>query len=176
MRFATAPTYPVAASGIAAEAYAPYGELVRPGFLGRPVNRGEALRHDRVAALASLRADAAANLAVFEIRRRGRPLVVDWLERHSASTQVFLPLSPGRYLVVVAGPTKELPPDPASARAFLAPDGTGITYRPGVWHHGLMPLDRPMRFAMLVWEDEGPGDCEVADLPWPLRVEGAPLV
>jgi ureidoglycolate lyase len=168
------PLLPIPVSPLTAAAYAPFGEVVEPRAAGRIVNRGEALRHDRLAALSNRRADATANLGLFEVRQRQPPLRVDWLERHLFSTQAFLPVSAGRYVVTVAAGHSE--PDAGQAGAFLACGGTGITYRPGIWHHGLIPVDGPMRFAMLVWEDGSAADCEIIDLNRPLELTGAGLV
>ena len=167
------PTLPIAP--LTHASYAPFGEVVAPSATGRRVNRGEALRHDHTAALVNLREGSTANLALFEIRHRPPPLGVDWLERHPLSTQVFLPLSAGRFIVTVA-PGGSARPDPGEARAFAVESGTGITYLPGVWHHGLIPLDGPMRFAMLVWEDGSAADCQIVDLATPLHLVEAGLV
>ena len=51
-------------------------------------------------------------------------------------------------------------PDLEGLRAFMCVPGQGVNYRPGVWHHGIIALDMPAEFAMLVWEDGTSGDCE----------------
>jgi ureidoglycolate lyase len=53
-------------------------------------------------------------------------------------------------------------PDVARAVAFLAAPDQGITYRMNVWHHGLTVLDRPARFAVLMWRNGTASDEEFA--------------
>lgn len=68
----------------------------------------------------------------------------------------------GRYLVIVCGGGEA--PDLGTLQAFVAQPGEGITYRPGVWHHPLVALDREADFACLVHEDGSAGDCELREV------------
>ena len=54
--------------------------------------------------------------------------------------------------------------------AFICGPGQGVNYHRGVWHHPIIALEAPAELAMLAWEDGGPGDCVVVQLPEPLRV------
>lgn len=36
--------------------------------------------------------------------------------------------------------------------AFVAGPQDVVTYAPGVWHHGIVALDRPACFASLMWK------------------------
>jgi len=160
----------VVAAPLTRAAYAPFGELVAPGdpAKGRPVNQGTARRWDNVADVATLRARAALDLAVFRCAPlRAFPHAVALLERHRLSTQVFLPLRARRYLVVVALGGDA--PDLATLAAFIAPPDVGISYRPGVWHHPMMALDDDADFACLVWEDGTSADCDEHAIPEPAR-------
>lgn len=147
------------------EAYAPFGEVLsaRP-TPGRVANQGRARVWDRLVALRNDRPGAAPNLGVFRTGPWAEPTVpVRVLEHHPASTQVFVPMTAARYLVVVAPPG---PLDLGAVRAFLAGPDQGVSYRPGVWHHPLLALDREADFACLVWEDGTAGDCVL------VRVDG----
>jgi ureidoglycolate lyase len=73
------------------------------------------------------------------------------LEKHPGSTQAFVPMNASRYLVVVALGGDA--PDLSTLRAFVASAAEAISYRPGVWHHPMIALDRVTDFACLVWED-----------------------
>jgi ureidoglycolate lyase len=142
------------------------------GEPGRPANRGTARRFDRLVALENLRpASATLNVCVFRCAPRPPPLKIEiaLLEKHPASTQVFLPMSARRYLVVVA--LGDARPDLSTLAAFEAAGGQGISYHPGVWHHPMIALDAQADFACLVWEDGSDTDCievsyEPDERPW----------
>lgn len=143
-------------------AYAPFGAVLaagpEPGRLG---NQGRARVWDRRVGLENRRPEARPNLGVFRTGPwAGEGLPVALLERHPASTQVFVPMTARRYLVVVAEGGDR--PDLATLRAFVAGPHQGVSYAPGTWHHPLVALDAEADFACLVWEDGSAGDCEIA--------------
>lgn len=159
------------AAPLSARAYAPYGRVVAAGTgPAKGANMGTARRFDRLAALENLRPGATPNLCVFRCSPfRRRLFEVRLLEKHPFSTQAFLPMSaPARFLVVVAlGGAR---PDLSTLAAFVAREGRGVTYRPGVWHHPMVALKRPIDFACIVHEDGTDGDCVVARLDAALAV------
>jgi ureidoglycolate hydrolase len=59
----------------------------------------------------------------------GLPLEVKLLERHEFSSQTFVPLDVGRWLVVVCPHAPLGGPDVAHSRALIAGPDQGITYR-----------------------------------------------
>jgi ureidoglycolate lyase len=160
---------------LTAAAYAPFGEIVAARPSGaRSGNQGRARIWDRVARLENERPEARPNLAVFRTGPwDGDSVTVRILERHPRSTQVFVPMTAARYLVIVAPPGAD--PDLAAMRAFLVEGDTGVTYRPGVWHHPLIALDREADFASLTWEGGDEEDCELrlvdgGVVSWPIAV------
>jgi ureidoglycolate lyase len=165
---------PVFAQPLSPAAYAPYGHVIMAsprGEPGRPVNQGTARRFDHLAPLEDLRPGRAAlNVSVFRCAPRTRwPLAVELLEKHPASTQVFVPMNARRYLAVVAlGGDR---PDLATLAAFVATGVQGISYHAGVWHHPMIALDSEVDFTCLVWEDGSPGDCTVVHYREGERVE-----
>lgn len=146
------------------ETYAPYGDVVQAGAApGRVGNQGRARIWDHRAELLQDRDGARPNLAVFRtVAWPGDLVDVRLMERHPRSTQLFVPMTAARFLVIVAPPG---PLDPAGIVAFVAAAHQGITYHPGVWHHPLIALDREADFTALVWEDGTPADCELVELP-----------
>lgn len=98
------------------------------------------------------------------------PLLVRTLERHRSSAQTFIPLSPVRYLVVVALTDVDGAPDAAGLEAFIAAPGQGISYRKDTWHHGLTVLDEPGDFAVMMGLRGDGKDDEFLDLPDPIEV------
>ena len=127
------------------EAFAPFGEVIDvPTAAGR-VYYDEALGNLRPHATASL------SMALRE-PTPDRPLKSETMERHEFSSQSFVPVDVGRWLIVVAPHAAQGGPDMAGARAFVANGQQGVTYKPDTWHHGLTTLDRPGSFAVFMWK------------------------
>lgn len=156
----------VVAEALTPEAYAPYGDVVsaeRNDVPAKPANQGTAARRDFLTDVRSLRPGATLNVCSFRCAPRlDWPMPLALLEKHPASTQVFIPMNARRYLAVVAlgGDAPDLP----TLRAFVATGAQGVSYRPGVWHHPMIALDERIDFTCLVWEDGSPTDCAVRDL------------
>lgn len=147
-------------------AYAPFGAILsadRDDIAPKPANQGTAWRRDFLIDVTSERPGARLNLASFRCSPRlDWPMPLRLLEKHPASTQVFLPMNAKRYLVVVALGQND--PDLSTLRAFLAGPTQGISYFAGVWHHPMIALDDTTDFACAVWEDGSADDCTVRDL------------
>ena len=149
---------------LTADAYAPYGRVIMAsprGEPGKPANQGTAQRFDFLAALDDLRPGRAfLNVSVFRCApREASPFEIALLEKHPASSQIFVPMNAARYLVLVAGGGDR--PDLGTLAAFVASGTQGISYAPGVWHHPMIALDAAVDFACFVWEDGTAGDCTV---------------
>lgn len=152
------------------EAFAPYGWVIsgdRGDVVGKPANQGTAKRFNWLGAVEDLRpGKSRLNLCLFRCSPRiAWPLRVEILERHPMTTQVIVPMNADRYVVLVGRRTETDAPDLASLRAFVATAREGVAYHPGTWHHPLLALDRETDFTSLVWEDEGPGDCDLVTIP-----------
>jgi len=146
------------------EAFAAYGDVIDvPSEAGRTYYEN---------ALGNLRPAARPSLSVsLKAETPDRPLKAELLERHEFSSQTFMPLDVGRWLIVVAPRAKDGGPDVAQAKAFIATSKQGITYKPNVWHHGNTVLDRPGRFAVFMWRDGGKGDEEFVPVaPFTIRI------
>lgn len=146
------------------EAFAPFGDVI-----DLPEDPGRFYYED---ALGNLRPGAWPSLSVsLKMATVDRPLKAELLERHEFSSQTFMPLDVGRWLIVVAPHAKDGGPDVAKVKAFIADGKQGITYRPNVWHHGNTVLDRPGRFAVFMWRDGGTGDEEFVPVqPFTVRI------
>lgn len=150
-------------SQLSHEAFAPFGHMIAcPGHgSSRTVNEGSAERWDDQVQLTSTRPGARLNVATFQSQPRPLPFAIRTLERHPCSTQMFLPLTAGRYVVVVAEGHDAVP---GKLHAFMARGGVGVAYAPNTWHHTLLVLDSPAAFSCMVWEDGSADDCEVVEL------------
>lgn len=78
------------------------------------------------------------------------PLKATEMERHNRSSQCFIPVDVSRYIVMVA-PDLDGKPDERGLRALVARGDQAVNYHVGTWHHPSRALDRPARFATLMW-------------------------
>jgi ureidoglycolate lyase len=116
-------------------------------------------------ALGNLRTEAKPSLSLtYRLETTDRPLHTQTLERHEFSSQTFVPVDVGRWLIVVAPHAPQGGPDMARLKAFIANGKQGVTYKANTWHHGLTVLDRPGRFAVFMWR-AGTKDEEFVPVP-----------
>lgn len=157
----------VTAKPLTAESFAPFGDVLQ-----LPTEPG---RHYYDEALANLRGPARASLSLVHIAPSpDLPFTAKAMERHEYSSQSFVPLSAGQYLLVVAPHHPDGGPALGEAQAFLARGDQGITYRANVWHHGMTALGQPATFAIFMWRDGGAGDEELLDVePFTVFAPGA---
>ena len=100
----------------------------------------------------------------------GSTVTITALERHPHSTQSFVPIRAGRWLVVLAPTLPDGLPDMANARAYLAGPEDAICIGRNVWHAGLTVLDGPAEFAMMMWRADAGDDGIVHNLETPLTL------
>ncbi len=138
---------------LTAEAFAPFGDV-----LALPSEPGRTYYNE---ALANRRPEAGASLSLsLREATAALPLTVTLLERHEFSSQTFVPIDAGQYLVVVAPHAADGGPDRERARALRARRDQGVTYKADTWHHGLTVFGRAARFAVFMWATGGHGDEE----------------
>jgi ureidoglycolate lyase len=142
---------------LTAEAFAPFGDVIDVASSDRRTYYEEALGNLRPAAKPSLS-------VTFKAPTPDRPLVSGMLERHEFSSQTFVPINVGRWLIVVAPHAAAGGPDVSRLHAFIANGQQGVTYKPNTWHHGLTVLDQPGRFAVFMWR-AGTKDEEFVPVP-----------
>lgn len=100
----------------------------------------------------------------------GSTVSITALERHPHSTQSFIPIRCGRWLVVLAPTLPDGDPDIAKARSFLAGPDDAICIARDVWHAGLTVLDGPAEFGMIMWRADAGDDGIVHQLASPLTL------
>ncbi len=142
---------------ITAEAFAPFGKLlIRPSAAGRM---------DYSDSLMNLRSDATPCFRTSLTEPIALPLKTRTMERHEFSSQAFLQVDVGRYLVMVAPHDTDGGPDVDKLRLFEVDGGTGISYDANVWHHPMTVLDKRATFATVMFLDGGAGDEQFVELP-----------
>lgn len=163
----TKPSHVLRPQPLAADTFAPFGQVIQAGADSprRSINAGFALRFHDLARLDTAREGGRAQVNIFRSIARALPLQLSEVERHRLGSQLFMPLSPLSFLVVVAaaGPV----PQVNALQCFLGGPGQGVNLDPGVWHHPLLAL-QDGDFLVIDRGGEGvPEDCDVH----PLAVE-----
>jgi ureidoglycolate lyase len=141
-----------------AAAFAPFGQVIEARGSHKLINDGNAERFHDLAQIDTTADGGRTLLNIFRAKPRTLPLKLDLVERHQLGSQLFMPLSPQRFLVVVAaaGPS----PRADDLRCFLASEGQGVNLARGTWHHPLLALDGGGDYLVI---DRGSDvdDCEV---------------
>ena len=146
------------ASPLTAQAFAPFGDVVEA-----PAKPGRAYFES---SLGNLRPNAQPRLWVLtKLPVPGLPLEITSLERHEFSSQSFVPIEIGRWLIVVAPHAPQGGPDVLRARAFIANARQGVSYRPNTWHSGLNVFDKPARLTVFMWLDGNSADEQIVPVP-----------
>jgi len=92
------------------------------------------------------------------------------LERHPHSTQSFVPIKVGRWIVLAAPTLADGSPDIANMRAVVAGPEDAICIGRNVWHAGLTVLDRPAEVGMMMWKADAGGDGILYELKTPITL------
>ena len=148
----------ISARPLSAEAFSPYGDVVEA-----PAQAGRAYF---ATSLGNLRPSAHPKLWMLtKLPAQPLPLEFRALERHEFSSQTFVPIDIGRWLVVVAPHDPQGGPAADSVEAFLARPTQGVSYRPNVWHGSLTVFDQVARLNVFMWLDGTPSDEEIVPVP-----------
>ena len=153
---------PPVAEWITEAAFAPYGTLIR--------HNGDVGRHYLDTALADIEDSARPRLWVNRIDAAPPEIALREVERHPFSAQSFLPLSGTVLLMAVCAAGADGLPDADDLKVFLLPPGTGIIYRRGVWHHGMLSPHGPCDVAVIMGEHPDKEDTQWHTLPHPVHV------
>jgi len=158
------------AAPLSIQDYKKYGDIIEIEDSSSEIvyaNQGTASRRNFLANFQNLRTNAKMNWCAFRCKPASLPFNIKLLERHPYSTQVFIPMTAERYLVIVALGGDS--PDISTLRVFVAKNNQAISYHPGVWHHPMVTLDKVTDFTCVVAEDGTAGDCEILPLSLPIQ-------
>jgi ureidoglycolate lyase len=130
------------------EGFAPYGDVIQVAESRHyTINQGWAERYADMARLDLLAGEGKPNVGIVRAEPRPMPLQVKLMERHPMSSQLFIPLAPRPFLVLVAAPSERL--EPGNVVGFRTIAGQGVNYARGVWHHPLIALDQSTDFLVV---------------------------
>jgi ureidoglycolate lyase len=152
------PLKEVVTQPLTAQAFAPFGDVVEA-----PAQPGRAYFETSIG---NLRAGAQPKLWMLtKAVAASPPVEFSSLERHRFSSQTFVPIEIGRWLVVVAPHAAQGGPALDRIQAFLARPTQGVSYRPDVWHGALTVFDKPARLSVFMWLDGTAADEEIVPVP-----------
>ncbi|MEW5423237.1 ureidoglycolate lyase [Amorphus sp. 3PC139-8] len=158
----------IEAKALTPEAFAPFGQVLQNG-----VGTVKAIRDGSVTltktATRCVHDATADNFAIdfYEAAPEAGRLTMTQAEQHPHSAQLFVPLNANRYLVVV---WESEPGDRSVPQAFLAGGRDLVVYNPGVWHHGIVALDRQTLFVSAMWKTPDGTDTVFRTLQRPFEV------
>jgi ureidoglycolate lyase len=145
---------------LSAAAFAPFGQVIEahPDRSHHGINDGYAERYNDLAQVDTTADGGRTLVNIFRAKPRALPMQLGLVERHRLGSQLFMPLSPQRFLVVVAvaGPT----PRADALHCFVASAGQGVNLARGTWHHPLLALDDGGDF-LVIDRGSDADDCEV---------------
>ena len=128
------------------EAFAPFGQVIAMG----PLGRAHSTRY--AADVENKRAAARLNVSISQQIPTPLPLTVKAMEMHPHSAQTFIPTEIKRYLVLVCPKDSDGNPDVGKLKAFVAEGNQGINYHADIWHHPFTVLDDPGECVMLRYD------------------------
>ena len=134
--------------------FAAYGDLISSDNI-KPINinAGYAKRFDNLANINTSRDEGKTIVSIFSAIKRTFPMKIDMMEKHPLGSQTFIPMKETIFITFVA-PGEEKP-EINKIESFIIPKGSGINYKPGIWHFPLISTEN-MNF--LVVDRKGNGE------------------
>ncbi|MFN4278039.1 MAG: ureidoglycolate lyase [Ferrovibrio sp.] len=151
----------IAAQPLAASSFRDYGHVLSLAEAGRVYHGG---------LIENRRPHAQLDLSLALVDAGVLPFALRLFERHPFSAQAFIPIDVAGYLVTVCPDDGTGQPDPSRAVSFMAGPDQAIVYAAGAWHHPMVALQRPGRFAIVMWTTGDDGDEELVPLAAPMQV------
>lgn len=156
----------IAAKPLSQAEFSDFGHVLSTESEPRRINRGRSIKWDRLVPHASFSNDEL-NIGIIETSP-SEPRV-NVVERHFHTAQLFYPVTPARYLVVVGSADLD-DPQAGQLKAFVASDRLGVCFAAGTWHSPLIALDGGARFFTMMRHTAVP-DLDLRDLPDSLHID-----
>ncbi len=129
------------------EAFAPFGDVIDIDTANHyPINAGKAERFHALATAEATGPNARVLVSIVRGTPYEFPLKLTMVERHPFGSQVFMPLSPRPFVVVVAHDENGRPGGP---HAFITRPGQGVNYPRNAWHGVLTPMGEDQDFLVV---------------------------
>ena len=129
------------------ENFAEFGDIIDAGGDNHyPINGGKAERFHDLATAEAQGPNARVLISIVRGTPYEFPLRLTMVERHPFGSQVFMPLSPAPFLVIVCHDGESGPGIP---HAFVTAPGQGVNYPRNIWHGVLTPIDEPQDFLVV---------------------------
>jgi len=139
---------------ITKENFAKFGDVISTeNVRSIDINNGYAKRFDNLANIDTSKNNGNAIISIFKAFKRSFPMNIDMMEKHPLGSQTFIPMKETIFITFVA-PGEEKP-EINKIESFIIPKGSGINYKPGVWHFPLISTEN-MNF--LVVDRKGNGE------------------
>ena len=134
--------------------FAAYGDLISSDNI-RPIdiNAGYAKRFDDLANINTSRDEGKTIVSIFSALKRTFPMRIYMMEKHPLGSQAFIPMKETTFIAFVAPGEKK--PEINKIESFIISKGSGINYKPGIWHFPLISTEN-MNF--LVVDRKGDGE------------------
>jgi len=139
---------------ITKENFAKFGDVISTeNVKSIDINNGYAKRFDNLANIDTSKNNGNAIISIFKAFKRSFPMNIDMMEKHPLGSQTFIPMKETIFITFVA-PGEEKP-EINKIESFIIPKGSGINYKPGIWHFPLISTEN-MNF--LVVDRKGNGE------------------
>ena len=116
-----------------------YGDLISiRNKISEDINKNTTQSFFDLANIKIIGEDKNPRLNIFSAKKRSFPLVIDMLEMHPLSSQVFLPMSKSDFLVLVA--PIDIKPNLNKIQCFKVLNGDGVNFKCKVWHFPLISI------------------------------------
>ena len=117
-----------------------FGDFINPyDKKAEDINTNTTKSYFDLANIEILGEDNKVRLNLFDAKKREFPLMIDMLEQHPFSSQVFLQLSDSPFFVIVCPAAIE--PDLNNLKIFKIENGNGVNFKPQVWHFPLISIN-----------------------------------
>ena len=120
--------------------FSQYGDLISTNNI-KPIdiNAGYAKRFDNLININTSRDGGETTVSIFSALKRTFPMKIDMMEKHPLGSQAFIPMKETTFITFVSPPGEK--PQINEIESFIVPPGTGINYKPGVWHFPLISTE-----------------------------------
>ena len=117
-----------------------FGDFINPyEKKAEDINTNTTKSYFDLANIEILGEDKKVRLNLFDAKKRKFPLMIDMLEKHPFSSQVFLPLGKDPFFVIVCPSSPK--PDLNNLNIFKIENGNGVNFNPDIWHFPLISIN-----------------------------------